>query len=344
MNFQSSGLGAPANAAEPLGAGVGEPSSLSVALVGAGRQGSEVLLPALRELPGVNIAAVCDPVTERASVAGGGVAVRSLQEAVEMVPLQAAVVACPPAVHRSTIEFALRRGLPVFVEKPPTILSGELIELVQLAQARSGLVGVGMNFRYAAAIQRVSRLLAEGSLGKLASLTIRHLANKPRSSLWGLSPMRSLLLAQAIHPIDLAVWLAGEVESDRTEIFSSGSACTIAAALVHTGGTHTSITISTAAPRFSFHLSAVTDKGAVIECSNLAEVTIEGGPDASADGWAERWVPGPLERGYRRGGYSPELAAFFEAVGAGTGFRPGLGDLLPTYHLLDAIEDASGAG
>jgi phthalate 4,5-cis-dihydrodiol dehydrogenase len=311
-----------------------------VALLGAGKQGTEVLLPALREIGNVELAAVCDPHLSSAKMVGAGTAFCSLEEAAEEVALDAVVAACPPAAHTEALDFALDRDLPIFVEKPPTVLTSELGERAALERDRGLLVGVGMNFRHAAAIEEVRSLLTSDRCGSLASLSIRYLANKPTFPLWEISLLRSVLLAQMLHPVDLAIDLAGEVLEARTRCTRRDGTYTFVSILDHDDGVVSSLVVSTAAPRFSFDLCATTDAGVSIECRNLSEVVVEGDCEDAAQGWSRRWRPAALERGYGRAGYAPQLRRFFEALRDGGGFRPGLGDLLSTYRVLDSIEDS----
>jgi phthalate 4,5-cis-dihydrodiol dehydrogenase len=318
---------------------------LAVALVGAGNHGAGVLLPTLLELNGVELAAVCDPTPGRARSAvrtsnGASKALATLEQALATLPLDALVVACPPAAHVSALELALDAGVPIFVEKPPAATTDDLARLAALAGRRNALVGVGMNLRYSTAISHVQRVLADPSMGDVVSLTIRHMANKPRSSLWGTSVVRSVLLAQLVHPVDLARWLAGPVAEVETRGWFHDTELTVVCALTHESGAMTSIVATTSAPRFRFTLSAATDRGAMVECRDLWEVLTEG--PSSVDGLPseQRWAPGPLDRGYRRAGYAPELAAFFDAVRNGTSFEPGLDDLLATFRVLDDVSEA----
>jgi len=73
-------------------------------------------------------------------------------------------------------------------------------------------------------------------------------------------------------------------------------------------------------------------------------LTIAGLPAAKAAGgsrgWSQQWRPSPLDTGYDRIGFLGELAAFTAAASAGEPFRPALADLLPTYDLIDALEQA----
>lgn len=75
----------------------------------------------------------------------------------------------------------------------------------------------------------------------------------------------------------------------------------------------------------------------------LGELTVTGGlgPSEIGDprGWSQLWRPSPLDTGFDRTGFSAELAAFSRAAAAGAGFSPGLTDLVPTYNILDRIEE-----
>ena len=92
-------------------------------------------------------------------------------------------------------------------------------------------------------------------------------------------------------------------------------------------------------------VEVITDAGVMICLAGLSELTIAGLPAARAvggsRGWSQQWRPSPLDAGYERTGFLGELAEFVAAVAGDEPFGPSLADLLPTYEVLDALEQAS---
>ena len=319
---------------------------LPVAVVGAGAQATAHLIPALLQVPRVSLVAVCD--TDGARVAAVAArfsipaAFEQVSELLETVRVAALVVACPPQAHEEIAACALARRVPVFVEKPPAVELARLRALAGVAERAGVPTGVGMNFRYANPYLRVKELLADPECGQPVAVTIRHLASKPRAGLWGLPLLRSFLLAQAIHPVDLAVDLGGPVIDLRAVRRVGDHDVLVGAHLEFAGGAVGSLLCGTHAPRFDTRVEVVTDSGVMVSLAGLSELTVAGLPAAKAAGgsrgWSQQWRPSPLDTGYERTGFVGELAAFVDAVAADRPFHPGLADLLPTYALLDELE------
>lgn len=321
---------------------------LRVGLVGAGAQATDSLIPAILGVPDAQLSAICDIDKRKASEVASHNGVRhvfgTLDAMLASVEIDAVVAACPPQAHEAIVYSAVEHRVPVFVEKPPattTQIVGDLAR--ELAEA--GLTsGVGMNFRYATAYGHLRDLLRSGRFGQPVSLVLRHLANKPREPMWGLPLLRSVLLAQVIHPIDLVIDLLGAPDDCEAVVRRHADRYTIAAQLTGHDGWVASVVSGTATQRFHFALDVVTDQGAIVSCSDLWDVSVEGvaWEEGQGDGsrlpWTRRWSAGALERGYSRAGYQGEIRAFLGAVRAAEPHTPELADLLPAYTILDAIE------
>ncbi len=176
-------------------------------VVGVGEQTTNHLLPALLALPKMRIAALVDPLRERRDSLADRIGVSAGFDSVAQLlaegEVDAVVAACPPPAHEQIAEAAIAAGVPVFVEKPPAVTTATLVELADAAVASGVVTGVGMNFRWAAPVRRIRALLDGGAYGRPTAIVVRHVASKPRAPMWGLSLLRSFLLAQAIHPVDL---------------------------------------------------------------------------------------------------------------------------------------------
>jgi phthalate 4,5-cis-dihydrodiol dehydrogenase len=285
-------------------------SLLPVAVVGAGAQATAHLIPALLQVPRVALVAVCDIDRTRAA----GVAARfsipaafqQVSELLDAAMVAALVVACPPQAHEEIAACALARGVPVFVEKPPAVDLARLRALAAAAERASVQTGVGMNFRYANPYLRVKELLADPECGQPVAVTIRHLASKPRKGLWGLPLLRSFLLAQAIHPVDLALDLGGPAVEMRAARRVGDHDVLVGAHLEFASGAVGSLLCGTHAPRFDTRVEVVTDAGVMVSLAGLSELTVAGLPAAKAAGgsrgWSQQWRPSPLDTGYERTG------------------------------------------
>jgi myo-inositol 2-dehydrogenase/D-chiro-inositol 1-dehydrogenase len=138
--------------------------SLRLGVIGAGF-GMRLIQTAI-SMPEFTLVAVADRNRDRdlstlgkdASIFQDGV------ELIEMMELDALIVALPPHTRSDIVRVALARGLPVFLEKPLTGTVGQGRDLVELVRAQKTPVMMGFSFRFHPVIAR-ARALIDGELG-----------------------------------------------------------------------------------------------------------------------------------------------------------------------------------
>ncbi|MDH2430254.1 Gfo/Idh/MocA family oxidoreductase [Sphaerisporangium sp. TRM90804] len=123
--------------------------------------------------------------------------------------LDAVYVCVPPFAHGTAELAVLAANLPIFVEKP---LSLDLVTAEKIAQEiadRKLVSAVGHHWRYLDTVQRARELLA----GRPVRLALGHWLDKvPPVPWWTRQDMSGgQILEQAIHVLDLARVLVGEV-------------------------------------------------------------------------------------------------------------------------------------
>lgn len=220
-------LGCSAAAGLALAQGqVGEASARPVRLgmIGLGNRGTALLRAAL-ELPGVRVAAVCDP-EPRHRERARGIAEKAAgarpdgcddwAELLDRRDVDAVLVALPCDLHAAAYEAALRAGKHLYAEKPLGLGRAECDRLIGLAQERPGQVfHVGFqrrsNPRYREGVERIRR----GDLGlPLECRAVWSSSNGPVSGHdgWLASRARSgdWMVEQAVHVWDLLLWIKGE--------------------------------------------------------------------------------------------------------------------------------------
>ena len=137
-------------------------------MVGFGRVAQAYYVPALRTLKSVVIAAIVDPLPaslDKARKCFSGAAVGSDLGDLDKLSLDALLVASPPSTHLAALDAALRRRLPVFIEKP-FLLPAEL-ERLEAYRETARLIMPNFNRRFWPPYQRLRRLCAEQRMGKL---------------------------------------------------------------------------------------------------------------------------------------------------------------------------------
>lgn len=323
-------------------------SILKVGLVGLGTQTNENILPSLLQIPDVRIVAACDNTAGRADTIRRYVKDADIFTDVELMlhrcQLDAIVVACPPQAHRDIALSAMTRHIHVFVEKPPCFTLAELEQLIAIAQEQQVVTATGMNFRFARPIRHLRDIASHQEFGRTVHAQINHYASKPRAPMWGLdSTLRSFLLAQAIHSIDLAIVFGGaEIDDIHANIQWDAGALLANIHLTFASGMAASLFTGSMFPYFEFDMKLVSHHSTMVHLDNLWNITLHevehntrsGGNDKR---WRGAWQPGPLDSGYIRSGYQGELEDFFHAIRHNKKFEADFASLLPTYKVIEQV-------
>ncbi|MEA3402064.1 MAG: Gfo/Idh/MocA family oxidoreductase [Armatimonadota bacterium] len=179
-----------------------------VGFVGCGRHATGVLLPAAREA-GMDLASVCDLDRRRAQRTarrfGAFRAYQDLRKMIDEMDLDAVLVCGPPEMHAEAAAMALERGCHVWTEVPPAPTAAEAEHIAQLADARGLIAQPGLMMRFAPAYERLKRTIDDQDFGEPTSLAITWWPAK-------LPGHDEPLLFDAIHAVDLARMLLGEIE------------------------------------------------------------------------------------------------------------------------------------
>ena len=141
---------------------------IAIGLAGCGEWGRHIL----RDLVGlgceVHVVARSDASRERAEEGGATSVVQSVDQLPEIA---AGVVATATVTHAEIAEAFLRRGVPVFVEKP---LTSDLAQARRLAAVGDGRLFVMDKWRYHVGIELLAQVARSGELGRPIGLrTVR---------------------------------------------------------------------------------------------------------------------------------------------------------------------------
>jgi predicted dehydrogenase len=195
-------------------------SALRLGLSGCGRLAEAGYLPALEEVPGLQLVAVADPNPARRELIAhmaGAEPYASGAEMAESGRLDAMIVASPAGAHPADAAAASEAGITALVEKPPAAGVTGAVEMASLQHAP----WIGFNRRFSALADVRGELPEAGPLE--LGLEIRY-----RRSGW--SPVQGgddALADLGPHLADLALWLTGaqaiavreaHVHPDRAEL------------------------------------------------------------------------------------------------------------------------------
>jgi predicted dehydrogenase len=327
---------------------------LNIGVIGLGEQGWDNLLPSLACMQQANIKAVCDLDPERRLVAARNYGARPYEAYMDMLnreQLDAVVVASHPNVHAAVLEASIVRGLPVFVEKPPTLHTDELYKLIELNRVYKTVTAVGLNFSFTEPVQFVKRMMRRPEFGQLSYMRVCHYGNKPTDTMWGLhSRARSFLLSQAIHPLGLVFDLGRP--TDETPVIhaydnDAGLLFNVNMRLADKRGndfTAELLTTSTS-PFFEWQLQLISNRGVMININSLWEVEVFSQHRTNPmienqKWWRDMWRPSPLSGGFKRNGYQNQFAEFFANIALNRTNHTSIERMVPLYTLMDEMEGA----
>ncbi|MGZ8648674.1 MAG: Gfo/Idh/MocA family protein [Solirubrobacteraceae bacterium] len=156
-------------------------------------------------------------------------------------------VATPHPMHREDALLALRAGKPVLVEKPFTMNAAEAEELVATARAEGLFLMEAMWARFVPHIVEIRRLLAEGALGELVTVTADHgqwFAEDREFRLFAPELGGGALLDLGIYPVSFASMVLGTPERvvALADPAFTGVDAQTSILLGHAGGAHAVLT------------------------------------------------------------------------------------------------------
>ena len=183
------------------------PAPLRVGLAGLGMMGRNHLRH-LASRPDCRLVAVADPdpdVLANAVAATGAEGCPDPLAMIEGAPIDAVVIAAPTTAHWQLVDAAIVRGIPVLVEKPLAASVDEGLALVAAARRAHVPLQVGHVERFNPAVLELGRLLGDGWVGDLYSITSRRAGPYP-------ARIRDVgvTIDLATHDADILSWIAGE--------------------------------------------------------------------------------------------------------------------------------------
>lgn len=189
-----------------------------VGLVGCGGI-SSAHIPALMGMENVQIAAVCDPKSDRARAAAdrtGAEIARDFGELIARPDIDAVHILTPHFLHAPMAIQALAAGKHVLTEKPMATTLSDAKAMIAAARKSAARLGVVFQNRYNPATVELKRLIASGEggalLGARAMVAWRREAPYYLESGWRgrmATEGGGSLINQSIHTLDLLSYIAG---------------------------------------------------------------------------------------------------------------------------------------
>lgn len=198
---------------------------MRIGLIGPGNFAMRAVLPAIAMADGVDLTAVYGRREEAARDAVeryGGAHCKSVEELCARRDVDAVFVVTPPAAHPDILRTIIAAGKPVICDKPVTLSSRELEQIVALAGQRGLPNAVNHEFRYDPGVTLVADLVRGGAIGRVHTSTyslIGTFANDPNFTsqrYWSFHHSASegggLLPQVASHHLDLHLYVFGGLE------------------------------------------------------------------------------------------------------------------------------------
>lgn len=223
--------------------------NMHVGLIGGGNI-SETHARAAREIPGLEVSAVFGTNRERVArlaTESGAVPFDDFAKFLAHQPMQFVAIGSPSGLHAEQGIAAAERGLHVLTEKPLDINTAQADALIAAARHAGVKLGVFFQDRFKTDLIQVKKWMEAGSLGKLILADARVKWFRPESY-YGDSRWRGTLrldgggalINQAIHTVDLLLWMCGEVSAveavRRTSLHKIEAEDTLAAILEFQNG------------------------------------------------------------------------------------------------------------
>jgi predicted dehydrogenase len=131
-----------------------------------------------------------------------------------------AVIATPPHLHLNQAALIVRKGIPVFVEKPLCHTPTGLAELSESIERKRLASMVGCNMRFHPGPAQVKRLLDDNRIGRIFSARVHCSSYLPkwrpqsdyRDNYAAREETGGGCILDCIHEIDLTRWYLGEVQ------------------------------------------------------------------------------------------------------------------------------------
>ena len=189
---------------------------LRLGFIGAGEMATFAVFPALHFAP-IRLHAVCDLDEERAKAAAGTFGAprwyADYRRMWEEEDLEAVVVQMHPRPRQAIVREALEAGLHVFAPKPPAPSLEATIELSEASKRAGRSLMVNFERRFSFAVTQARAIMAEASFGGLRQLLCSFCSgayDEYRGRDYD-GPVHAYVLDFAVHHLDLARYLGGEV-------------------------------------------------------------------------------------------------------------------------------------
>lgn len=193
---------------------------MNFAIVGCGHIAKKHA-EAIERIEGANLVAVCDKVPQAMDEYVKKYGAKPYEDLADMLndpSIDVVNICTPSGLHAPIAVEAAKAKKHVIVEKPIALTLEDADSIINACKENNVKLAVVHPNRFRPVVQELKRLMDEGRFGKLshANATVRWNRNQ---AYYDQAPWRGtkaldggVLMNQAIHNIDLLIWLMGDVE------------------------------------------------------------------------------------------------------------------------------------
>lgn len=321
---------------------------IQVGIIGLGEQSFNNILPSLIFNNITNIKTVCDldktKLEKAKDLLGDVILYQDYQDMLSSEQLDVVFVVCPPQTHMEVIKYCALRKIACFVEKPPCTTLSELHELIKIAYAIP--VFVGMNFRFMSFVNKIKEITKTTEFDDFSYFSINHTSNKPKENMWNLdSLLRSFLLAQAIHPIDLAIQFGGKYKNIDYSIKHYKNSIYLNLFIEFINGKHANIFTSNGFSQYEFNFKIISSRNNIIDIDDLNTIKVFGEMSNQLfppfKRWHKVWTPSPLNNGFENNGYFSQIENCISSILNRNHINSAsLESLVPVFEIIEIIDNS----
>ncbi|MBK1842138.1 Gfo/Idh/MocA family oxidoreductase [Azospirillum sp. YIM B02556] len=279
-----------------------------------------------------------------------------LEALLEDPALSAVLLLTPPDTHADLVARCAAAGKHVLLEKPLDATPEGARAVVSAMEAAGLTLGVMLQHRFRASVERLAALMRDGALGRplTAAVSVRWW----RDAAYYAQPGRGMkvrdgggvLLTQAIHTLDAFVGLVGL--PDRVAGFAATSVLRsmdtedmVAAALRYGNGMLATVDATTAAyPGYPERIEIAGTGGSAVLAGDRLEVQLVAGERIvmGQDGATLGGGADPMAFSHQH--HRAVLSDFLDALDEGRRPRVDGREALKVHRLIEAMLEASGSG
>ncbi|MCX8171950.1 MAG: Gfo/Idh/MocA family oxidoreductase, partial [Candidatus Bathyarchaeota archaeon] len=225
-----------------------------ICFIGCGHHSMESLQPAASLIPQIEYVAACDLIEERAREAvrrfGAKRWYTDYSEMIDKESPDGVIIVGPPQMHEELGVACLKRGVNVFIEKPPSLTLDGAKRVCDAMKSSGKICMVGTHWRHMPVHRALKEISEREDFGEVFLLEATYFAPDTRGA-WGQPFLWGFMLNQAVHPMDCLQFLSGRVvEVEARGVAVEGDRLAVSANLLFASGAVGSFTLGGCSPIF----------------------------------------------------------------------------------------------